>query len=90
MNKQPVVLVLSPETVLDLYLEYGMPQELYYELLANMDNRAKEALTYLTLAGLGKLNGKASLGEALYMILSTLVKASKEYEIDRNKSIDND
>lgn len=90
MSNKPILLVITPETILDLYLECGMPQELYYELLANMDNRAKEALTYLTLAGLGKLNGKASLGEALYMILSTLVKASKEYEIDRNKPIDND
>lgn len=79
MNKQPVVLALSPETVLDLHLEYGMPQELYDELSTIMDADAKKALCHFTLVGLHELNGKVGLGDALYMIISTLVEASKKY-----------
>lgn len=86
---QPIVLVITPETILDVYLEYGMSQSLYDELSAKMGDSAKEALYYLTISGLDKLNGKMPLSEALYLIMLALVKASKEYEIDRNKSIDN-
>lgn len=66
---QPIMLVITPETVLDLYLEYGMPQDLYDHLSEAMDAQAKAALAGLTIAVLNELNGMLPLNEALALII---------------------
>ena len=74
---QPIMIVITPETVLDVYLEYGMPQGMYDSLSAAMDSQAKESLARFTILGLNELNGKVSLEAALYSIMLTLVETSK-------------
>lgn len=70
---QPIMLVITPETVLDLYLEYGMPQGLYDQLLEVMDVRDKEVLALITILVLNELNDKLPLEEALALILIFLL-----------------
>lgn len=70
---QPIMLVITPETVLDLYLEYGMPQDLYDHLSEAMDVRDKEVLALITILVLNELNDKLPLEEALALILIFLL-----------------
>lgn len=66
---QPLAIVLTPETILDLYLEYGMPQGVYDQLSKVMDATDKESLVQITLIGLDELSGKMSLEMALCSIM---------------------
>ena len=73
-NEQPIVVVLSPETILDVFLEHGnMPEPVYEALNKLMRIEEKSVLAELAGIGLEKLNGKMPLEQALNTILDTIL-----------------
>lgn len=70
----PIVVILSPETILDVFLEHGNMPEMSYEGLKSMLSiEEKSMLTELTGIGLETLNGKMPLEQALNIILATIL-----------------
>lgn len=73
-NEQPIVVILSPETILDVFLEHGnMPEEAYEALNKLMSIEEKSVLAELTRIGLKKLEGKVPLEVALKAIFATIL-----------------
>lgn len=73
-NEQPIVVILSPETILDVFLEHGnMPEEAYEALNKLMSIEEKSVLAELTHIGLESLNDKMPLEDALKAIFATIL-----------------
>lgn len=71
--------IVAPETILDLYLEFGMPEDLYKHLSAILNESEKLAIAELTLESLEFLSGEGlSLERALFTTFQAIIKLAHE------------
>jgi hypothetical protein len=68
--------ILTKENILDVYLEFGMPEELYNLLTERATPEAKQIIHKLTVDGLEHLQDKhLPIEQALQVVFAAIVDA---------------